>query len=103
MIKEHDISIDLFDLTVKVFIFDEDDVEEIEEKLDDSVYEKKALTCCIGDKLEVYFHSEFLVESVVVHECYHLLKAIKRHIGFDDEETEAYLIEWLFKKIKDLK
>ena len=40
-----------------------------------------------------------LSEEVIVHEMYHTMKNICIRCGVDDEETEAYLLEHLFRKM----
>lgn len=39
--------------------------------------------------------------DTLVHECYHLLQDIKRNKGFEDEETEAYLMGYLTTFVND--
>lgn len=40
-------------------------------------------------------------DSVVVHEMYHATRNICRDRGVDDEETEAYMQEYLYDKFKE--
>lgn len=42
-----------------------------------------------------------LKDSVVVHELYHATRHICHSRGVDDEETEAYMLEYLYEKFKE--
>lgn len=42
-----------------------------------------------------------LKDSVAVHELYHATRHICRDRGVDDEETEAYMLEYLYEKFKE--
>lgn len=37
----------------------------------------------------------------LLHECVHLMQFYKEGKGFDDDETEAYLVEFLFREIRN--
>ena len=38
-------------------------------------------------------------EWTIIHECGHIIWSIKYIIGFDDEETFCYLLEWVTKQV----
>lgn len=38
--------------------------------------------------------------EVLLHECVHLMQFYKRRKQFEDDETEAYLVEYLFKSLR---
>lgn len=44
--------------------------------------------------------STWKAHEVLLHECVHLMQFCKRRKQFNDDETEAYLVEYLFKSIR---
>jgi hypothetical protein len=41
-------------------------------------------------------------EETIVHEMYHATRSICRSRGIDDEETEAYILEYLFNSVLNI-
>lgn len=52
--------------------------------------------------LWVLFDITLFKDSTVVHECIHLASRITEYRGINDEETTAYLVQWLFEQIMAL-
>lgn len=43
--------------------------------------------------------SKYMDDFVIIHELCHAVQYLKQYIGFEDMETEAYLLEYLCRQI----
>lgn len=62
------------------------------------------IPCSLGGRdIFVIFNGtpKTLKDNVIIHELYHATRHICRNRGVDDEETEAYMQEYLYEKFKE--
>jgi len=62
------------------------------------------IPCSLGGRdIFVIFEGtpKTLKDGVIIHELYHATRHICRNRGVDDEETEAYMQEYLYEKFKE--
>jgi len=56
-------------------------------------------TCFSQQGHSIIYATHPLSPADLVHECVHAAKAMLGRLGIDDEEAEAYTIEYIFKKL----
>ena len=78
----------------------EQDIDEIKEVLKDDYAYKGTTFCFSGSPIDacVLVYADNLMEvtyEVIVHELYHAMKRVCSSHGIEDEEAEAYMLEYL--------
>lgn len=103
MLTEKNIIVPIYRYALKIVVFD--DFKEVKERFpevesDDS----KGILYDYGDKAMICVppHDVF----TVVHECEHAKNAIWKRVGFiptpENDEPDAYLIEYLYKEVMNI-
>lgn len=77
----------------------ENDLEIDAEHIERESRDNHIATCFsqLGDS--IIYAKRQLSTGDLVHECVHAAKAMLGRLGIDDEEAEAYTIEYIFKKL----
>lgn len=100
MITEKNIIVPIYRYALKIVIFD--DFKEVKEAIPDiDSNDSKGLLLDYGDRSIICVPPHDTL--TIVHECEHAKNAIWRRIGFiptpDNDEPDAYLIEYLYKEV----
>lgn len=103
MITKKKITVPIFEYDLYIFIFD--DYEELH-----SLIEYKGnphgLTAIYEDGYSKVFIKNKCKVGVIPHEALHVKDAIWEYIGYtpqiNNDEVDAYLLEFLYKKIKEV-
>lgn len=100
MITEKNIIVPIYRYALKIVIFD--DFKEVKEVIPDiDSNDSKGLLLDYGDRSIICVPPHDTL--TIVHECEHAKNAIWKRIGFiptpENDEPDAYLIEYLYKEV----
>lgn len=100
MITEKNIIVPIYRYALKIVIFD--DFKEVKEAIPDiDSNDSKGLLLDYGDRSIICVPPHDTL--TIVHECEHAKNAIWKRIGFiptpENDEPDAYLIEYLYKEV----
>lgn len=102
MITKRNFVVPIYSYKVNVVIFD--DIKEIEDKYPD-LGECYGATMQFTDGCIVLLRNDDITLTMV-HECEHIKNAIWNFIGYtpqsNNDEVDAYLITYLFSKLKEI-